>query len=121
MDAKEVMASIPLPSVAYVEQDGLRYDDRYYGKLTDALHVAGLLVTDLHKRALEVAEAYRHDGVAFDPKGCMPAAACRALNALDSIGMESLAAKEAAKPKPRWRKVDCRIEDTVGKRFLDGF
>jgi len=78
--------------------------------IVQAFEDGGLLVTDLHKRALEACENYSKAWRNFTftaPENIE----------VDAVGRESLAAR---KPKPRWRVADCRVEDTVGKRFLDG-
>jgi len=68
-----------------------------------ALRAAGLLVTDLHRRALEACEKY---AAGWENGGLCGWAAedCR------TVGRESLAAR---KPKPRWRVVGWPEQGTV--------
>jgi hypothetical protein len=67
------------------------------GEVVSALDAAGLLVTDLHRRAMEACELY---AIRFKPSDFVTGS--EGHQAL-TIGRESLAAKEAAKPKPRWQ------------------
>jgi len=65
-----------------------------------ALHAADLLVTDLHRRALEACEELSkcYDGAPVASSVCC------------DVGRESLAAR---KPKPRWRVVGWPEQGTV--------
>ena len=66
-------------------------------KVASALDRAGLLVTDLHRRALRACETYalQYESYQRDPEARFSGAP------IIDIGRESLATKEAAKPKPR--------------------
>ena len=58
-----------------------------------------MFVTDLHKRALEACEGYC---VAYPGTLTHADWSTRACVAVAEVGRESLAAKEAAKPAPKW-------------------
>jgi len=81
--------------------------DRVFGLLVEAnatnlviaLDRAGLLVTDLHRRALEACEALAAE---YGPLTVDIGPWNKSL----AVGRESLAAKEAAKTKPRWGVVN---------------
>ncbi|HXJ69390.1 MAG TPA: hypothetical protein VNM39_10825 [Verrucomicrobiae bacterium] len=57
------------------------------------LYDPAMFATDLHRRALEACEKMAKSGVYISSEGNQEGF---------RIGQESLAAKEAAKPKPRW-------------------
>ena len=82
--------------LVYFDSGTPRRSYRTIESAISALDAAGLLVTDLHKRALEACEDWGNDS----PQAYVPTA--EILKRMGDIGRESLAAKEAAKPKPRW-------------------